>query len=444
MKKHLISVAILLLLMLSIPTAAWADMIYPAPEDLIVGTQVDHLLATLDPGGTVWTDVELMPAGLRLETEETDGGVEVYLRGTPEEPGDFEVVIQYNSILSICSLHILPGTEPTPVPALLTVESLPEQLSYTAGDSLDPAGLSLQLTMSDGSVRSVTEGYELYPTLLEKAGTQSIEVSYLGLLCSFQVEVEPAPERIDGIGVLTLPDKVVYELGESLEPAGLSIRVYTNNGTRDVSAEELDCEPVTLSEAGPQQITVHYEEKSCTFTVQVLEPEAPAAMAVYRLPERMDYDVGDSLETQGLVLIVTGSRDSVEYLDEGYTVEPSTLETPGHQEITVRFGDLRCSFHVLVREPLPAPTAAPTPTVTLAPTAVPALPAAPTVAPAPVEVPQRVVPERTESAGRGLLVVLIMAAVLAVGVLVAYVFLQDRRGNKYLAESFRDLFRRRN
>ena len=63
MKKQWISTALMLLLMLLIPAAAWADVIYPAPEDFTVGVEVDHLLATLDPGGTVWTDPELLPRG---------------------------------------------------------------------------------------------------------------------------------------------------------------------------------------------------------------------------------------------------------------------------------------------------------------------------------------------------------------------------------------------
>ena len=77
MKKQWISAALVLLLMLLIPVVACADVIYPAPEDFVVGEEVDHLLATLDPGGTAWTDPTLLPPGLRLETVETEVGVNV-------------------------------------------------------------------------------------------------------------------------------------------------------------------------------------------------------------------------------------------------------------------------------------------------------------------------------------------------------------------------------
>ncbi len=444
MKKHWISAALAVLLMLLIPIAASADVIFPAPGAITVGEDVDHLLATLDPGGTVWTNPDLMPAGLYLEAEESEDGVNVYLRGVASVPGTYDLVINYSGSSSICTLNILPDqTEPVTLSAV-SVATPPLLTRYTAGDTLDPAGLSLLLEMSDGSTQTVTEGYSLYPTRLERAGTQRIEVNYQGMLCYFEVEVEPAPEVIEGIGVVTLPYKIIYEPGERLEPAGLTIRVYTNNGPRDVGAEELECSPIELDAAGPQQITVRYEGKTCTFTVQVLEEETPASMAVFRLPDKLEYTAGENLDSRGLVLIVTGSRDSVDYVESGYTCEPIRLDKPGAQEILVRYGDLKCVFHVTVKSPYPAPEASPSrvpvpsPEVSTAPYPVPSPAEAPVASPE----PPADVAARTHS-GKLLAAVIVAAAVLALGVLAVYVVVMNRSGQEYFAESIRDLFRRK-
>lgn len=290
MKKQWISALLVLLLMLLIPVTASADVIYPAPGEFTVGEEVCHLLATLDPGGTVWTDESLLPDGLYVLTVDTEEGVNVYLCGVPTTPGTYTLFFNYNGNESLCSITIVEAEIPEPVPVSVSVETLPEQTQYTAGDVLQPEGLILRVELSDGGSFLVTEGFALYPTRLEEAGTRSIEVNYEGLLCYFDVEVAPAPELIEGIGVLTLPCKVIYDVGEELDPSGLSIRVYTNNGTRDVEADELECEPILLEEAGAQLITVSYAEKTCSFTVQVLREETPAAMAVYRLPQRLDYE----------------------------------------------------------------------------------------------------------------------------------------------------------
>ena len=443
MKKHWISAALAVLLILLIPVMASADVIFPAPGVITVGENVDHLLAVLDPEGTVWTNPDLMPPGLRLETEEFDGGINVYLRGVPTAPGAYDLVINYSGSSSICSLNILPGETPAPLLSGVSVATPPLLTHYTAGDTLDPTGLSVLLEMSDGSSETVTEGFSLYPTRLEKAGTQSIEVNYLGQLCYFEVEVEPAPEVIEGIGVAVLPNKIVYEPGERLEPDGLIVRVYTNNGTRDVGAEELDCSPMVLETPGAQQITVRYGEKACAFTVQVLEEEA-AGMAVFRLPDKLEYTVGETLDPRGLVLILTGSRSSVDYLDSGYTCEPIVLDHTGTQEITVRYEDLQCLFHVTVKEPpatpLPSPTARPLPSpeATTAPYPLPTPGAEPV--PAPVQPAERM--PRQES-GKLLAAVIVAAAVLALGILAVYVYVMNRNGQEYFAESIRDLFRRK-
>ena len=443
MKKHWISAALAVLLILLIPVMASADVIFPAPGAITVGEDVDHLLAVLDPEGTVWTNPDLMPAGLRLETEEFDGGINVYLRGVPTVPGEYDLVINYSGSNSICSLNILPGEIPAPVLSAVSVATPPLLTHYTAGDTLDSAGLSLLLEMSDGSTETVTEGFSLYPTRLEKAGTQPIEVNYQGMLCYFDVEVEPAPEVIEGMGVAVLPNKIVYEPGERLEPEGLIVRVYTNNGTRDVGAEELNCSPMELETAGSQQITVQYGDTTCFFTVQVLEEEA-VGMAVFRLPDKLEYTLGETLDPRGMILIVTGSRSSVEYLDSGYTCEPIVLGRTGTQEIIVRHDDLQCLFHVTVKDPpatpLASPTARPLPTpeVTTAPYPLPA----PETKPVPVpEQPAERMPQ--PESGRLLAAVIVAAAVLALGILVIYVYVMNRNGQEYFVESIRDLFRRK-
>ncbi len=439
MKKQWISALLVLLLMLLIPVTASADVIYPAPGEFTVGEEVYHLLATLDPGGTVWTDESLLPDGLYVLTVDTEEGVNVYLCGVPTTPGTYTLFFNYNGNESLCSITIVEAEIPEPVPVSVSVETLPEQTQYTAGDVLQPEGLILRVELSDGGSFLVTEGFALYPTRLEEAGTRSIEVNYEGLLCYFDVEVAPAPELIEGIGVLTLPGKVIYDVGEELDPSGLSIRVYTNNGTRDEFTELL-CSPTQLTTPGEQLITVSYREFTCTFTVHVLEEEAPASIAVYRLPNKLDYNVGEELDASGLVLIETSNRDNPSLLEEGYSCEPTQLEEAGQQEITVSVGELQCSYYVTVRAGAPAasdPTAAPEPE-----RQAPAAPTTVVVLPEPELIPERGPAEETHS-GKLLAAVIVVAALAALLILTGYVLMIKRGEKEYFADSVKELFRRR-
>ncbi len=445
MKKLGISALLLLALMLIIPVTASADVIFPAPEPFVAGEEVNHLLATLDPEGSVTTDPALLPEGLHLETEVTEEGVSVYLRGVPTVPGSYDLLFNYNGTDSICTVTVLPAPEPepAPVPVSLSVETPPLKTAYTAGDVLDPAGLSLLVEWSSGEHSQISEGYALYPTRLDQAGTVSVEVNYEGLLCYFQVEVAAAPEVIEGIGILSLPNRVVYDLGEELDPRGLSIRVYTNNGTRDVD-EDLLCTPTRLTDPGPQEITVFYGDHSCFFNVQVQEAEAPASIAVFRMPDKVDFTQGEPLDTEGLVLVETSNRDNPSYVTEGWSCKPDLLEEPGRQEITVTLGELSCSYYVTVHA-APASPAPSAPPATVAPFPAPQAPAVPTsvvIQPLPERIPSRAGDTQTGSGGH-LALILVLASLAALAVLALYVLVINRSAGQELLATVKDFFRYR-
>ena len=126
MKKQGISALLVLLLLLLIPANAWADVIYPAPGELVVGEEVNHLLATLDPNGSFWTDPALLPEGLYVETEESEGGIQVYLRGVPTQAGAYDLVFNYSGTDSICTIVVLEQSLPEPTLQSVSVETLPE------------------------------------------------------------------------------------------------------------------------------------------------------------------------------------------------------------------------------------------------------------------------------------------------------------------------------
>ena len=298
----------------------------------------------------------------------------------------------------------------------LSVETLPGKTQYRAGDTLDTTGLQIRAELANGGSRIMSDGFTLYPTRLEKAGEQRIEVSYQGKICTFTVTVEPADEVIEGIGVLTMPTRTEYFVGETLDPRGLSIRVYTNNGQRDVS-EGLECEPMLLEQAGFQTITVHYGEKTCTFTVDVTAEVKPVSLGVYLLPDKTHYTVGESLDTTGLVLRQTDSRGQTQEIRSGFTCEPVRLDSAGRQEITVRYGEQSCRFTVTVEEKAAAASPTPSPSPSAAPQPTPE----PTPAPAPRG-------EDPGSMGRTLAVVVVGAAALALAVLGVYVYVMNRGG----------------
>ena len=149
------------------------------------------------------------------------------------------------------------------------------------------------------------------------------------------------------VPVQSLPLKVVYNVGEELDPSGLLIRVYTDKGVRDQFTELL-CFPTTLNEPGEQEITVWYKDQSCVFNVRVLAKDTAPSLAVYQLPYKTAYQVGEKLDPDGLVLIETGSGEP-RYLDSGFRCHPTSFTEPGPVEVVVRHGKMSCTFPVRPR-----------------------------------------------------------------------------------------------
>lgn len=333
--------------------------------------------------------------------------------------------------------NIIPVTVSDMVVVSITVETLPRKTSYTVGDTLDSSGLSIRARYSNNSSMVITEGFTVEPTWLYTEGVQNVTVYYQGLSCTFQVTVKAQEEVIEGIGVLTLPDKRSYSVGDRLETAGLSIRVYTNQGHRDVTAEELTCSPMVFDKAGAQVITVSYGGKTCTFTLQIEEGEHPVRLFPSTLPTKIQYTVGDTLDTTGLTLTVVSSKNNQEQISSGFTCTPTLLNTVGTTQIVVTYGDLSCSFNVSVAAPVFA-SPSPSPAGTPAPAQTPQV-QAPVVTAPPSPTSHVVEHQPHETGGTALFVVLIVASLLALLGLGAYVYIANRGGLEQLSEDLRRL-----
>lgn len=293
----------------------------------------------------------------------------------------------------------------------ISVKSLPVKTVYTVGDKLDTAGLSIELHYHNGSTAVVTEGFSVYPTRLAEAGAQTVEVEYRGKTCTFSVTVEQPEETIDGIGVLTLPNKTNYAVGEELDFTGLSIRVYTNNGHRDVYTG-LECSPKSFDKAGSHAVTVSYGGKTCTFNVVVKAEVKPVSLAVGKMPTKTEYTVGDSLDIAGLTLKETDNTNTVRDITEGFDYAPKVLNKAGQQEIIVTYGELSCSFKVTVKEKAAAES---TP---------------PADEPQPSQQPEVELPTEQEDEGstaKTVMIVILVIAIIALAGTLVYMIVVKRR-----------------
>lgn len=242
------------------------------------------------------------------------------------------------------------------------------------------------------------------------------------------VTVENNEPVIEGIGVLTLPVKTQYKVGDQLVTDGLSVRVYTDQGYYDVTGG-LEVSPAILNVSGTQTITVKYQGKSCTFTVEVEEDkEVVQSISISSLPAKTSYTVNERLDTTGLSIRVVTNKQIID-VSQGFTCYPLVFSSTGSQTVTVSYQGKTSTFTVQVTDasPSPSPTATPSPTPTA--TASPSPSASAEASPSPTHTVTVHEPHETNAGSAFLQIVLMLALLGLVGV-GAYVYTVQRKNKK--------------
>ena len=303
-------------------------------------------------------------------------------------------------------------------------------LSYQWYRSLDGTNMSgtliVNATGSNYYADTSSEGTNYYFCVVTNTGANG---SSSVISSTIAVTVENNEPVIQGIGVLTLPTKTQYKEGDRLVTDGLSVRVYTDQGYYDVTGG-LEVSPAVLGVAGTQTITVKYQGKSCTFTVQVEEDkEVVQSISISSLPAKTSYTVGDRLDTTGLSVRVVTNKQITD-VSQGFTCSPMVFSSAGSQTVTVNFQGKSTSFTVQVAErssPSPSPTASPSPspTASASPSASPDSGASPS----PTHTVTVHEPHET-NAGSAFLQIVLMLALLGLVGIGAYVYTVQRRNRK--------------
>ena len=199
-------------------------------------------------------------------------------------------------------------------------------------------------------------------------------------------------------------------MGEWLDTSGLKLRIQTNKGSFDVTTG-FSCHPSVFDREGVQNVTVNYGSKSTMFVVTVLPAvEEIESISVKKMPTKLSYVAGDKLDTSGMVLAVTMNTGKTEEVNTGFSCTPMLLENEGRQQITVNYKGKTCTFELVVSA-APKETATPAPEESAAPTETP------------VVTPKPDIPRERHTGT--LVVVVVIAAVIELAALGAYVYVMQ-------------------
>ncbi len=148
------------------------------------------------------------------------------------------------------------------------------------------------------------------------------------------------------IAVKALPAKIVYEIGETLDAAGLIITLMYNDGTSEDIATGFQLSELDSATVGTKTVTVSYQNQTTTFDVTVTA--TPTGISILTPPSKVNYWVGEDLDTTGLSLNVSYSDNSTGAIYSGFETSGFDSATPGTKTVTVTYQGFTTTFEVEV------------------------------------------------------------------------------------------------
>ena len=222
------------------------------------------------------------------------------------------------------------------------------KIEYKYGESLDVAGLQLEVTSSSGSKQHVT----VTPSMVtefnsNQLGEQILIITYKGKTVQYKVNVKDYVKDIE----IVEPTKLVYKLNETIDLNGGTVRAVMASGTAT--------SPVAMTSAmitgfdstsiGTKTLTVSYQGYTKTFGITV--QDLTNSMVIKTLPNKVKYLYGQKLDLTGGTIEITKESGETEIISmtssmvTGYN--PNKL---GTQTLTVTYDGLSQTFPVTVED----------------------------------------------------------------------------------------------
>ncbi len=307
-------------------------------------------------------------SGLGIEVEYNNGITEVITSGfdcsgfSSAEEGTKTVTVSYTFRDLDVQEDVTLNTEFTVnvgTVSSVKINTLPEKTTYYTSDTrLDLSGLSLEVTYSNGAVKTVDAGYSVpYGYDLNKSGIQNVNIAYSGATASFEINV--IDKRLESIKINHLP-KTQYYLGETMTASGLSItRIYNDGTTSDVwngytvMVEGYDegALPKFIS-TGTRTVTVYYaengERKSTQYEINIA-PVRITRIEIAQFPYKTEYKQNEEFKADGIVVNAVFNSGRVEEITDYYVTYDFSVV--GISKVTVWYDNMSATFDAKVFGP---------------------------------------------------------------------------------------------
>lgn len=274
--------------------------------------------------GSSWTDITTQ--SLTTTTTEYDvlvsaSGVK-YIKftagGTRPSSGNYSIYVDDVAVYSKSASSYSNYCTTVATLESVVVSGTPTKTTYVAGESFEPAGLTVTGHYSDGTNNAITEGITWSTPAALAVGQTFVSITAtVNGVTSAAYEVTgltvTAPVTITGISATGTPSE--FWKGDTFNHNGITVKATWSNGTETDVTSSCTFTGYDMSTPGQQKVTVTYQEKTCTYDIEVKTIANTEATAYTVTEAKGIIDAGKDLASE---VYVKGKVSKVDSYNSDY------------------------------------------------------------------------------------------------------------------------------
>ena len=237
-----------------------------------------------------------------------------------------------NGALYLTSITIKWETGVAKVLKSIEVSGTPTKITYFDGELFDPAGLVVTGTYDDGTTSPISNGvtWECDPKTLAPETTSVDVMASVGNITSdiYTVKGITVKEKATLIAIEAKGSPAEFWKGDKFNHDGITITARWNDESETDVTEQCQFAEPDMNTAGKKTVTVTYENKTCTYDIEVKTIENTKETA-YTVSEAIALiDAGKDLASQVYVKGIVSKIDSYngEYKSITYWLDDNTFQ----------------------------------------------------------------------------------------------------------------------
>ncbi len=263
----------------------------------------------------------------------------------------------------------------------LSVKEMPVQTEYCPNEDFDPTGLTLTATYPDGSSEEISTGYEVSGFDSSKAGECTVKAQYANCETAFQVIVLSShsydndtdnvcnvceyERTVTSVVIKTVPNKVTYCLGETINTEGLVLFATYNDGTTFEQSSDYEINGFNSNIAGKCTVRVKYRGCTTTFGVSIRATHSYdndtddncnvcehartiISVEIKEMPNKIQYYINEEFDDSGLVLKVNYDDGTSKEETDGFEISGFNSTKPGVCTIIIYKNGFTTGFDVRI------------------------------------------------------------------------------------------------